>query len=193
MESVAQSAAEVWRPDYTPGMITGAMNRAMCERLVAIAEKIGFERSRVYGVGNVPADAPEIRGSDSASIGTVEHREYYALVADIVRRYNAEHCRFAIGALDPIQVIRYRPGARFKQHSDIGAADTANRKVSVILQLSDPGAYEGGDLELTDGMIVSRAQGDGCVFPSWLVHEVHAVTSGIRYSLVAWAIGDYFR
>lgn len=193
MESVAESAAGVWRPDYVPGMLSGVLSRAMCERLIAIAETIGFERSLVYGAGYVATDAPEIRGSDSASIGTVDHREYYALVADIVRRYNAEHCRFAIGALDPIQVIRYRPGARFRLHTDIGAADTAHRKISVILQLSDAGAYEGGDLELADKMQVSRTQGDGCVFPSWVAHEVHAVTSGTRYSLVAWAVGDYFR
>ena len=196
MESAAQSTAEVWRPDYAPGSLAGIFSPAMCERLISIAESAGFSRSLVYGPDHGPADAPGIRSSDSAAISPVEHREYYAVIAKLIQQYNAERWRFAISGLDALQVIRYRPGARFRLHSDIvGEGGVLNRKISLILQLSDPGAYEGGELIFAenDSVAVPRAQGGGCIFPSWVPHEVHPVTSGVRYSLVTWAVGDYFR
>ena len=30
-------------------------------------------------------------------------------------------------------------------------------------------------------------------FPSYILHEVTEVTKGVRYSLVAWANGEYFK
>ena len=46
---------------------------------------------------------------------------------------------------------------------------------------------------LVPDVVVPRTQGGGCIFPSWVPHEVHPVTSGIRYSLVTWAVGELFR
>jgi PKHD-type hydroxylase len=196
VENAAQAAEGIWRPDYAPGALTGVFTPEMCERLIAIAGKAGFSRSLVYGDDHAPSDDPEMRSSDSAGISPVEHREYYAVIARLIQQYNAEHCRFAISGLDALQVIRYRAGERFKLHTDlVGEKGVLNRKISLILQLSDPGAYEGGALIFAekDNVPVSRAQGSGCIFPSWVPHEVHPVTSGVRYSLVTWAVGDYFR
>jgi len=195
VESAAKSTAEAWRPDYAPGSLTGVFSPAMCERLIAIAESTGFSRSLVYGEDFGPSDDPELRSSDSAGISAVEHREYYAVVANLIQKYNAANCRFAISGLDVLQVIRYRPGERFKRHTDIiGEHGVLNRKISLILQLSDPASYEGGELIFAEkeNVPVSRAQGGGCIFPAWVPHEVLPVTSGVRYSLVTWAVGDYF-
>jgi PKHD-type hydroxylase len=196
VENAAQAATSIWRPDYAPRILTGVLAPAMCERLIAIAESTGFNRSLIYGDDHAPADAPEVRSSDHAGIDPGEHREYYAVIARLIQNYNADHCRFAIGGLDALQVIRYRPGERFRLHTDIiGERGVLNRKISLILQLSDPRAYEGGELIFAESanVVVSRAQGGGCVFPAWIPHEVQPVKSGVRYSLVTWALGDYFR
>ena len=193
MERAAQRATDSWRPNYTPGLLIDVLSQPMCERLVSVAEAVGFKRSLIYGEGNAPLDSPEVRGSDSAMLSTEDHREYYALTADLFRKYNAENCRFTVNGLEPLQVIRYRPGACFKMHTDIGAEGSAYRKISLILQLSDPGDYEGGELKVAGDLTISRTQGSGCIFPSWVPHEVLPVTSGLRYSLVAWAVGELFR
>jgi predicted 2-oxoglutarate/Fe(II)-dependent dioxygenase YbiX len=39
---------------------------------------------------------------------------------------------------------------------------------------------------------VSKALGGGCIFPSWVLHRVDAITRGTRYSLTTWANGTYF-
>ena len=164
MEGAARSIAAVWSPDYLPAILTRALTPAMCEPLIAIAESSGFARSLIYDEDGGAADEPGIRGSDTAEISAGQHREYYAVVADLVREYNHEHCRFAINGLDALQVV----------------------------QLSDENSYEGGEL-VFGNEVVARTRGGGCIFPSWTPHEVRVVTSGVRYSLVAWAVGDYFR
>jgi PKHD-type hydroxylase len=194
VEVAAQPATDVWRPDYAPGTLVGVFTPAMCERVIAIAEGVGFGRSLVYGEKGAPADDPNVRSSDSARISAERHREYYAVIADVVRKYNTDHCRFSVTGLDALQVIRYRPGARFKMHSDVvGEVAGANRKISLILQLSDENDYTGGELVFADDSVVPRTRGGGCIFPAWIPHEVLPVTSGLRYSLVTWAVGDCFR
>ena len=47
----------------------------------------------------------------------------------------------------------------------------SNRKLSVVLQLSDPGEYEGGELQINVGgsiLSVPKELGLICFFPSFL-------------------------
>lgn len=71
-----------------------------------------------------------------------------------------------------------------------------DRKLSLVIQLTDPSEYQGGRLELEDTIIppdVFSARGDIIVFPSFLRHRVTPVTSGVRHSLVTWAFGPTLR
>jgi PKHD-type hydroxylase len=102
------------------------------------------------------------------------------------------------------QVARYgaeREG-HFDWHSDIGAkkpgADTwaSKRKLTVVVQLSDPQDYEGGTLQLRPDSNVTdapRLRGLATVFPSFVLHRVTPVTAGTRWSLTLWAHGPAFR
>ena len=75
------------------------------------------------------------------------------------------------------------------------------RKISMTLNLNPPGQYEGGDLKFDFGLNVPkenrfhtceeiRPQGSIIVFPSFVDHCVTPITSGTRYSLVLWTLGD---
>jgi len=70
------------------------------------------------------------------------------------------------------------------------------RKMSMVIQLSDPKDYEGGRLMLKNDPLPDdrfRGQGDMIFFPSFNRHSVTPVTSGKRYSLVTWFKGPPFR
>jgi PKHD-type hydroxylase len=77
------------------------------------------------------------------------------------------------------------------------------RKISVTINLNAPGDYEGGNLKFDHGFHTDgeqfheceeiRPQGSVIVFPSFLDHTVTPVTSGTRYSLVLWTLGQPFR
>ena len=97
------------------------------------------------------------------------------------------------------QVARYgaeREG-HFDWHSDIGAGVLAQkRKLTVVVQLSDPATYEGGTLELRPDAQVRQAppdRGTAMIFPSFVLHRVTPVTRGTRWSLTLWSHGPAFR
>lgn len=75
------------------------------------------------------------------------------------------------------------------------------RKISMTVNLNEPGDYEGGNLKFDFGMHTDkssrfheceeiRPQGSIIVFPSFVDHCVTPVTSGVRYSLVLWSLGE---
>jgi PKHD-type hydroxylase len=73
-----------------------------------------------------------------------------------------------------------------------------DRKISVVIQLTDPSEYEGGKFEFEiNGEIVSpegfEKKGSIIAFPSFMKHRVTNVTKGTRNSLVSWIQGPHFR
>jgi PKHD-type hydroxylase len=77
------------------------------------------------------------------------------------------------------------------------------RKLSCVINLSNPKDYEGGDffIENQNGTIKRdilritdfKEQGSVIVFPSYLFHKVSPIKKGKRYSLVNWTIGNPWR
>lgn len=111
---------------------------------------------------------------------------------------------------EDMQFTVYKPGQYYHWHADQNAdvysEDHYNpnfkgkyRKLSVILHLSDPKDFVGGELEFEMGRNDTRicseikSQGSIVVFPSFINHRVHPVTEGTRYSLVMWALGKPFK
>ena len=77
------------------------------------------------------------------------------------------------------------------------------RKLSMTINLNEPGEYEGGNLKFDFGphaggkrfheVTEIRPQGSIIVFPSYVYHQVTPVTKGTRYSLVLWSLGQPFK
>jgi PKHD-type hydroxylase len=66
----------------------------------------------------------------------------------------------------------------------------------MVLQLTDPSQYEGGNLQIVTGgdpLTVRKQRGLVAVFPSYVLHQVTPVTKGSRQSLVAWITGPQFK
>ena len=99
--------------------------------------------------------------------------------------------------VDSIQYTEYPEGCgHYDWHLDIGPGSINHRKISIVVQLSDPSEYEGGELEIwTGGQFKQIQKVKGCVvlFPSFLLHRVTPVTKGLRKSIVLWAGGDSYK
>jgi PKHD-type hydroxylase len=99
--------------------------------------------------------------------------------------------------IDSIQYTEYTEGGdHYDWHVDIGPGSINHRKISIVVQLSDPDDYEGGDFELyTGGSFKSLPKMKGCcvLFPSFLLHRITPVTKGIRKTLVLWIGGGNYK
>jgi len=98
--------------------------------------------------------------------------------------------------IDSIQYTEYpEGGGHYDWHVDIGPGIN-HRKISIVVQLSDPSEYEGGDLQIWSGgqfRTVPKLKGCTALFPSFLLHRVTPVTKGLRRTLVLWVGGSSYR
>lgn len=121
----------------------------------------------------------------------------YDTMAYIARNINGQYFGFDLfGFFENFQYCVYNSnGSHYTWHVDKGQT-AAPRKLSMILQLSDPSEYEGGDLQFMDSsdpITAKKQKGLVYVFPSWVLHRVTPVTRGVRRSLVVWVTGPKFR
>ena len=99
---------------------------------------------------------------------------------------------------EPPSLMKYEsPSGKYDWHIDIGSEEgMSTRKIAYSLHLN-PGEYEGGELQWLMGNEPSTLDGATIgtmtLFPTYLLHRVTEVTSGIRYALVGWVHGDSFR
>lgn len=123
----------------------------------------------------------------------------YDKLAHIASSLNAQFFRFDLtGFGEPLQLTNYDQSdhGMYGWHQDYGGKDVPSRKMSLVLQLTDPSQYEGGNLQvLTSGepSTVQKKRGLVAAFPAYQLHQVTPVTKGSRQSLVAWISGPAFR
>lgn len=129
---------------------------------------------------------------------SAESEWLYDRLAFIVRQLNGQFFDFDLaGFVEDFQYTIYGAGQdHYTWHLDKGVSNAAPRKLSLVLQLSDPAAYDGGDLELmssSEPKAMTRKRGFVVAFPSWVLHRVTPVTRGTRKTVVVWVAGPKFR
>ena len=101
-----------------------------------------------------------------------------------------------LGYHDSLQYTTYYGGGgHYDWHTDVGPG-MANRKLSVVVQLTDPTEYTGGELNLNGGQGIIAAPKEKntvIIFPSFVLHRVTPVLTGTRKSLVTWIAGPPLR
>lgn len=119
-------------------------------------------------------------------------------LAHIVSDLNAHYYGFDLtGFGEALQMTNYDQSEQgmYGWHQDYGSGNIS-RKMSIVLQLTDPSQYEGGNLQILTGgepHTVRKQRGLITVFPSYQLHQVTPVTKGSRQTLVAWISGPPFK
>ena len=174
-----------------------ALTAEQCDRLIAIGEA-QLETSGQAGVAGAGVH-PEIRQSTITWLMPGPETQFlYKRIERIARSANDRFFGFSLlGMGEPVQFARYAAGGdHYGWHQDVGDGPPILRKLSVVIQLSDPADYEGGDLELRFSQEITRTRrerGTMVLFPPWQLHRVTPVTAGLRYSLACWISGEPFR
>lgn len=119
-----------------------------------------------------------------------------------VLKANRENWQYDIDGIDggEMQYTTYEKGQFYNWHQDEGLEGLDKekcRKLSVVLQLSSPEEYTGGEFQLLNERshlyMAPKKRGTLIVFDSRTRHRVRPVHSGVRKSLVGWIVGPRWR
>lgn len=195
------------RPGYrSHEIVDRAFSPGECDRIVALGTARAAETGALSAAAGAREDAT-LRRSRISWVPPGPGADWiYARLARLVARAN-RRWRFELtGFAEDLQFTRYdEPGAFYTWHQDGLDGEVALRKLAVVVQLSDPDHYGGGDLQLFDVSVDLdpadladwtarvRARGAAVVFPAFEYHRVMPLEHGERHSLVAWVSGPPFR
>jgi len=171
------------------------------DNIIAIGESRRISEASVGADENKKLNG-KIRKSKISWIDNAQDSGWlYDRLAYICRKLNGEFFNFDLfGFTEDMQFTIYNgeDEGHYDFHIDMfePGGDVSERKLSMVVQLTDPEKYEGGDLQIycSNGcQNVTKQKGLTAVFPSYLLHKVTPVTSGIRRSLVIWVSGPPFK
>lgn len=177
--------------------IAGGFSAQECDRIIVAGQTVDANEALLVG----KTKDHNLRRADLVWLDDVEGMGWVMdRLIDLVRKSNADRFDFDLREFaESPQVARYdaTKEGHFAWHADIGDGPIARkRKLTLVVQLSEPDTYEGGNLEVMPSAQVeaaNRAQGCVMIFPSFHLHQVTPVTSGTRHSLTVWAHGPVFR
>ena len=123
--------------------------------------------------------------------------DLFSFITDKIDRINYWHYGMKLTGVEPLQYTRYALNGHYNFHNDMTIRqDSIQRKLSIVLALSDETDYKGGEFKLmphgVNPNVFKFKKGDLIAFPSWIPHKVEPVTSGNRITVVAWACGPKF-
>lgn len=171
-----------------------------CNKIIELCNQFTMNKATAGGYDE-NSDYTNVRESTVSWLKLTPESEWiYDRLAWIARNINGEFYKFDLyGFSEHMQFTIYEGenSGHFTWHTDVGAKfGTPPRKLSMIVQLDDPSNYEGGELQIWTGPNpepVKKEQGLVVAFPSYSLHRVTPVTSGIRRTLVVWVCGPAFK
>ncbi len=167
----------------------GALSKEKCEKYIEICKQ------------TCTLQDGETFNSDIAhrqtKIGWTNLPELKQLAQNYGYEANRAAFGFDVNYIPSIQFGEYTEGSFYGWHHDIDWTENKmyDRKLSIVVQLTDPKDYEGGEFQFksVQSPVTFKTQGSVLVFPSYLEHQVTKITEGTRYSLVCWAEGPRWR
>jgi len=179
---------------------TKVISKKICEDIINKNKQASLKKGRVGGKEAIGS----VRNS---KVKFINDKEIFSMISEFVHIANKNAgWNFQWDWIEPIQFTSYGKNEYYGWHADSFDRPSEKpdpnfngkiRKLSFILQLSDPKNYTGGQLRFCfPGFkkVIKKAnafvpQGSIIVFPSFMQHEVTPVKTGKRFSLVAWCIG----
>ena len=153
----------------------------------------------------ITADGVHDKSIRSSTVNWIHNTPEHAPIFDIVWKYalyaNQHYFGFHIDDLPSLQFTEYdaAENGKYDRHQDTFwlRPDGKHRKMSMVIQLTDPDTYEGGDFEFRDAnnldMSKSKEKGSLIMFPSIMYHRIKPLTKGTRYSIVSWINGPRWK
>ena len=171
-----------------------------CDSIIEKSKNLSFQRANLGEDGSTKIE--DYRKSDVTWLYPQDFPELYDHIWKLEREANKEWFGFHIDNLEYIQLAKYDGNVRgeYKKHKDVFWINNSgrHRKLSAVIQLSDPNDYEGGELTFFEcnqypNKEDIREQGTVTFFPAFIDHQANPVLKGTRYSIAIWFEGPKWR
>ena len=167
-----------------------AITLAECEQLIKHSQGVGVLPATI-GVEH----AVDTTYRDAKRCELPTHKGVGAMLVGAALSANTQAWKFDVTHSDQCEILQYDVNGHYDAHIDtFMLPGRPCRKLTVIGILND--GFEGGRFYLKDGrkkVYPPQKKGDILVFPSFLVHGVEKVTTNVRYSVVSWMVGPFFK
>lgn len=178
----------------------GAISSEYCDYII----KKGKSKDAMEATIGFDPSAPPVHKIRSSTIRWLDVQGIDADIAQylmqFVKRSNRTNFGFDITEMNEIQFTEYygTENGKYDWHHDVFFENMMpyDRKLSIVVQLSDPADYDGGQFEffnMPSPGDTFKQRGSVLVFPSFFPHRVLPVTRGERDSLVSWIEGPKWR
>lgn len=175
--------------------VEGVFSREECQEIVRIGNTKVLEPALTTELG-AENKASDYRQSSITFFDTIDCPWMVNRLVELTNDVNEGYFKFDVwGYAERFQFAEYTTGQYYKTHID-KMYGGAIRKLSMVLQLTDPTEYDGGDvqlLETEDPVTLNRSQGTVLFFPAYTPHRVTNITRGKRNSVVGWTTGKPFK
>ena len=177
-----------------------AISSELCDKIVTTMRKKGLVPGLVWDGSKFIVDEG-YRVVDTADILESDVPELYDALQQLALELN-EVFKFNIyGVFDDAIFMEYRQAnvnhgdGFFNWHTDSGDGYTSLRKFSIVIGLTEPHEYDGGELLVQSGSqkrSIRLHKGECAAFPAYISHCVTPVARGVRNSIVVFIVGPRF-
>jgi PKHD-type hydroxylase len=169
-----------------------AIDDETCDRWIKIGQQQAEVNAKTFNNSDDSVRKTQVRWIYNQAGGNEIFRKLWEYL-DLA----SERMGVKIDDLPPIQYTEYADvGHHYDTHHDIdwNRQDGRHRKISIVVNLTDPSEYVGGDFAFltTDhpDPVALKKRGSILCFLSYQEHKVTPIEAGQRTSLVAWAEGE---
>lgn len=155
--------------------------------------------------GLVVSDAPIRVSNNSFHLYNEQNAWFFEKMNAAIESVNNSVYGFELYGYKDYQYTEYEgsENGKYGIHMDLIMTEAKpadlldTRKLSITLLLSEPEEdFTGGDFNIYEGASPTKVEarkGTIIFFPSFMLHEVTSVTSGLRKSIVVWVEGPKFK
>lgn len=173
--------------------VPNAISDAACDSMIEKFEQLQTEKAEV---GSFESARLDLNVRDVNKIPLPFDVGIGATLAGIALLANSKAWKFDVTHQNQSEYLKYDLNGHYVTHMDTGMNPENNetRKLTVLAFLNDD--FEGGKLYIKSGDQIyypPQSKGTVLIFPSFLLHGVEPITSGIRRSIVTWMVGPWFK
>jgi predicted 2-oxoglutarate/Fe(II)-dependent dioxygenase YbiX len=193
-ESLGLSKTEQTIEDYY--IVRDAVTPAFCDRLIEEYSKSEVEKELPFiGEGR---DLEKNINLDIRNVQRLQLPLYAGIGATLTAiglNVNHEIWKYDITHSNQSEFLMYDVKGKYETHVDtFHAQSNETRKLTILVFLNDD--FEGGKFYIANGYkrtYPEQKKGTVLIFPSFMPHGVEPITKGVRYSIVTWMVGPYFK